>query len=301
VTARAAKVSSIAPRQGPEALVIAALSYLDQARSEGGSRGALGAEEQAYQQFRLKTERREHALLRLASAGAAAESPMGLLDGSIASLNRILPLLERRLGDDYQVSTLRTPMNLVGQQLDALEQLGEGKHREAIQVDLRSIAQDALTVYAPLFASTSVEATLVGASRVVIHANRSALLQRCYTSLEWHRRVAGMTRNRWVELEVVPGNPAIIFRDSGNGVPVDRRELMFDPFFTTREGGDGLGLYFARTLMRSNGHDIHVSENGDEVRLVFRPVSSRAARHDGSSRSDGSSVAGAGDAIQSDR
>ena len=44
---------------------------------------------------------------------------------------------------------------------------------------------------------------------------------------------------------------------------------MFDPFFTAREGRDGLGLFFARTLLQSCGHDLTLNEDGDEFLLTF--------------------------------
>jgi signal transduction histidine kinase len=47
-------------------------------------------------------------------------------------------------------------------------------------------------------------------------------------------------------------------RDSGPGVPEELRQRIFDPFFTTREKGTGLGLAFAREILRDHGSDIAV-------------------------------------------
>jgi len=41
--------------------------------------------------------------------------------------------------------------------------------------------------------------------------------------------------------------------DIGNGVPADKVEHIFEPFYTTSKTGSGLGLYLARELCASNG------------------------------------------------
>ena len=57
-----------------------------------------------------------------------------------------------------------------------------------------------------------------------------------------------------------PDGPAVEceVRDSGPGVPAELRQRIFDPFFTTREKGTGLGLAFAREILRDHGSDIAV-------------------------------------------
>jgi two-component system sensor histidine kinase AauS len=80
---------------------------------------------------------------------------------------------------------------------------------------------------------------------------------------------AEMSQNRWVELELQSDPARVVVRDSGYGVATEKRDLIFDPFFTTRLGADGLGLYFARTLLQTVGCDLRLSDAGDEFWLVF--------------------------------
>jgi two-component system sensor histidine kinase PilS (NtrC family) len=48
------------------------------------------------------------------------------------------------------------------------------------------------------------------------------------------------------------GGPFIELRDNGPGIDEDARGKLFEPFFTTRHEGSGLGLYIARQLCEAN-------------------------------------------------
>jgi signal transduction histidine kinase len=49
------------------------------------------------------------------------------------------------------------------------------------------------------------------------------------------------------------GGLEITVRDSGEGMPPDVLARVFDAFFTTREGGTGLGLPIARRIVEAHG------------------------------------------------
>ena len=46
--------------------------------------------------------------------------------------------------------------------------------------------------------------------------------------------------------------------DTGPGVPPENVEKIFEPLFTTKARGIGLGLAVSRTLARANGGDLSV-------------------------------------------
>ena len=54
-------------------------------------------------------------------------------------------------------------------------------------------------------------------------------------------------------------------RDTGCGVPVDRRERIFDPFFTTKgpDRGTGLGLSISRSIVEELGGEIRLRRTDD--------------------------------------
>lgn len=56
------------------------------------------------------------------------------------------------------------------------------------------------------------------------------------------------------------GQPRVILevRDSGAGVPVEVRHRIFDPFYSTKRSGRGLGLAAVRSIVESHGGEVSV-------------------------------------------
>jgi nitrogen fixation/metabolism regulation signal transduction histidine kinase/F0F1-type ATP synthase membrane subunit c/vacuolar-type H+-ATPase subunit K len=68
------------------------------------------------------------------------------------------------------------------------------------------------------------------------------------------------------------GHFRIEVRDNGVGIPEDRREDIFLPFYTTHRGGSGVGLSFARQVALAHGGSIcalEAPEGGANLRMVI--------------------------------
>jgi len=68
------------------------------------------------------------------------------------------------------------------------------------------------------------------------------------------------------------GHFRVEVRDNGSGIPEDRREDIFLPFYTTHKGGSGVGLSFARQVALAHGGSIcalDAPEGGANLRMVI--------------------------------
>jgi two-component system sensor histidine kinase PilS (NtrC family) len=99
--------------------------------------------------------------------------------------------------------------------------------------------------------------------------------------------VWNLVRNAWQHCQKKAGSIRITARlgymgdaiicelsDDGPGIPAELRGQVFEPFFTTRPGGTGLGLYIARELADSNGSALELLPKGPGAQ--FRMTMKRA-------------------------
>lgn len=69
---------------------------------------------------------------------------------------------------------------------------------------------------------------------------------------------------------VRPGGVEIRIEDDGIGIPADVLPRIFDPFFSTRQGGSGLGLTISAKILREHGAVIEVeSQEGHGTCIVL--------------------------------
>ena len=82
-------------------------------------------------------------------------------------------------------------------------------------------------------------------------------------TVRWDRREAAAT---------------LAITNPGDHLPDEVRQRMFEPFFTTREKGTGLGLAFAKEIVHEHGGEICVEVAGDATTfLVVLPMPPRTA------------------------
>jgi signal transduction histidine kinase len=61
----------------------------------------------------------------------------------------------------------------------------------------------------------------------------------------------------------------VTFQDSGPGIPESHRNDIFEPFFSTKEGGTGLGLTVSYNIVTAHGGTLDLV-NGQETGACFR-------------------------------
>ncbi len=74
---------------------------------------------------------------------------------------------------------------------------------------------------------------------------------------------------------IMEGRPVIGVKDNGKGIPADQLESIFIPFYSTKEGGTGIGLSFSQHVMRLHQGQLKVNTSpgsGSEFQLVFTVI-----------------------------
>ena len=61
--------------------------------------------------------------------------------------------------------------------------------------------------------------------------------------------VAGRSTTAHVQFQV---------RDTGNGIPAEQLTQIFEPLYTTKPGGTGLGLYIVQQIVAAHGGQVTV-------------------------------------------
>jgi C4-dicarboxylate-specific signal transduction histidine kinase len=70
---------------------------------------------------------------------------------------------------------------------------------------------------------------------------------------------AELTLRSWVEKDAV----FVALEDNGPGVPIEMVPRLFEPFYTTKTHGSGLGLTIANTLVEANGGQLEYAPGHD--------------------------------------
>jgi signal transduction histidine kinase len=65
-----------------------------------------------------------------------------------------------------------------------------------------------------------------------------------------------------VEVRGMAESVTMVVRDRGYGISPEHLPRLFESFFSTKNGGMGLGLSIARTLVEAQGGRIRVESNG---------------------------------------
>ena len=148
------------------------------------------------------------------------------------------------------IPTPQPTLFYVGRFIERMTQLASHHHAShiAIQTDIRP---DDLILYA--------DEDLIG--QVVLNLLKNAIQAIGPDHPDGQIMVrASCNSNESIVIEICNNGPAI---------PPEEAEHIFTPFFTTKEGGSGIGLSVARQIMRLSGGSISLKSNDPNHRTTF--------------------------------
>jgi C4-dicarboxylate-specific signal transduction histidine kinase len=124
---------------------------------------------------------------------------------------------------------------------------------------------NALDLLQPECSHRGVTATVQAAQSACVLAERVALEQILHNlltnALQALDQVPAAERQLAIHIEVGQGIGVLHVADTGPGIAPDTLPHVFEPFFTTREGGLGLGLSLCETLAVGMGGQLRAQAN----------------------------------------
>jgi signal transduction histidine kinase len=151
-------------------------------------------------------------------------------------------------------------------------------------VNLASVVDSALTALRAKLdeARVAVARNYIGGPTIAGDAEK---LRQVFTNLVDNAidALAPVAEGRRIELYVENGRPeraAVRIVDNGAGIPQEKLDRVFNPFFTTKEAGTGLGLAIARKIVEAHQGTIEVASEpgrGTEFRVLL-PRPEKVAR-----------------------
>ena len=223
--------------------------------------------------------------LTLLAAGVAHE-----IGNPLNSLTIHLQLMERRLrkfppdqrGDlDDSVRVAREEIRrldfIVSQFLRAIRP-GDMQTQPA---DVNAVLEESVSFLRAEIADRDILVELdTGRHLPALELDRDQMKQAFYNVIRnsfQAMRAGGILR---VATTLEPDYVAVSFTDSGGGIAPENMSKVFDPYFTTKSSGSGLGLLIVRRIVREHGGEIELrNDTGRGLTVVIRlPHGDRRAR-----------------------
>jgi two-component system nitrogen regulation sensor histidine kinase NtrY len=190
-------------------------------------------------------------------------TPIHSLNGSMAKY------LDRIQGNEETVSKARNNLEVINRRslslmnfVDRYRKISTVPLPTLQLVDTGELVQSVISLLAENLRGIEVS---VSHQHEKLHADYAQLEQVLINLILNAIHAMESKKNKALTLRVfrMAKNTIIAIEDNGKGIPTETIGKIFIPFFTTREGGSGIGLTLSRQIMQRHGGSIEVkSEEG---------------------------------------
>lgn len=231
----------------------------------------------------LEQEKRAHlqaskmATLGEVAAGIAHEinNPLTIIMSRVASLEMKLEKTNM-LSDDISDSIKKINLTIerIVKIINGLRYFAHGGGEKKSNVNLSRIINDSLDLCQERVKKNDIELRVIKPTfDVEVSAHDTQLIQvllnLIINSLD---AIKGLSE-KWIEIEykIEKDHLNLIVRDSGLGLPIDVANKIMNPFFTTKERGQGtgLGLSLSKTIIESHEGRLFYNANAKHTEFVI--------------------------------
>jgi len=202
------------------------------------------------------------------AAGIAHEirNPLGIITGSAETIQKHEQHKIREEMTHYILEESKRINGLITNLLD----FAKPKEPQLVHCDLREVLEKTLFLLSPQAHNLGVQIKKEIPPEPVRVCIDPEQMRQAFTNLGVNALEAmpygGVLR---VTLKENDGDRVLVqFSDTGKGVPKEMQSKVFDLFFTTKEGGTGLGLCIAHRIVAQHGGGILV-DGGDQGGSTF--------------------------------
>lgn len=215
----------------------------------------------------------------LAAVGEFAASLAHEVRNPLTAMRLDLERAREKIGDPVRVNEL---MGEALRQIDRLDatvsaslRMARSGRIELSSVDLRRPLESALHAARPAFDEHgAVLAPWTAPGEAVIVRGNSGALEQLFLNLLLNAAEALDAGGEAVlSIECTHDGVRVTIRDNGGGIPKEVLEHVFEPFFSTKERGTGLGLPLAQRIVQAHGGALAVESElgaGTVVRVTLR-------------------------------
>lgn len=178
--------------------------------------------------------------------------------GPLSSAGLALSQLERQAENETALDVLRDEYHRLEAMAREFAEFGRLPEGPQAEVDLSALLIEVIETSVP--ADVPIAREMEGGTMVTGYYEP---LRRAFRNLIENAVQATGDKGLAVSLETIRSSPPRVrarISDHGPGVPPDLRERVFEPYFTTKKHGTGLGLALVRQTVETHEGTIVVSE-----------------------------------------